>query len=143
MEMTDEIGKLHQIASACQRSRTEKANGTRINHNEMISMMSGAITAPVARTTPKSTIDVPKKRNDQMTMRLRCTDRSSAAPWAGKNRLRACWLNTTTVVIKEPPIKKLNSTPVVATLPTRSHLPAPTFCAAIEEAAAPMASAGI
>src|SRR6202163_4481063 len=143
MELTEEIGKLHQIASACQRSRIEKANGTRINHREMTNMMSGAMTAPVARTTPKSTIDVPKKRNDQMTMRLRCADTVKAAPSVGKNRLKACLLSKKTIVIKEPPIKRLNSTPVVATLPTRSHFPAPTFCAAIEDAAAPMASTGI
>ena len=47
------------------------------------------------------------------------------------------------MMIKAPPIKKLNITPVPATLPTRSHFSAPTFCAAIEEAAAPMAIAGI
>src|ERR1700730_11224214 len=92
METTDEIGKLHQIASACQRSRIEKANGTRINHSAMTSMMSGGITAPVARTTPNNTIDVPKNRKDQMTMALRCTDTANAAPSAGKNRPKACLL---------------------------------------------------
>src|SRR6185437_1168469 len=143
MEITDEIGKLHQIASACQRDRPEKANGTRINHREMTNMMSGGITAPVARTTPNSTMDVPKKRNDQTTMALRCADTANAAPLAGKNRLRALLLNTWTIVTRAPTIKKLNNTPVPATLPTRSHFSAPTFCAAIEEAAAPMASAGI
>src|SRR5271154_1519284 len=137
MENIDASGKLHQMASACQRSSTEKANGTRMNHKEMTSMTSGGMTAPVARTTPKSTIDVPKKRNDQMTMAFRCADTSSAAPSGGRNRLKACLFNTKTRVIREPPIKKLNSTPVAATLPTLSHFPAPTFCAAMDDAAAP------
>src|ERR1700674_5164173 len=141
MEITEEIGKLHQMASACQRFKTEKANGTRINHREMASITNGAITAPVARTTPKRTIDVPKKRNDQMTMEFRCADTVRAAPPVGKNTLSASLLNKTTIVINEPTIKKLNNTPVVATLLTRSHLPAPTFCAAIDDAAAPIASA--
>ncbi len=56
-------------------------------------MMSGGITAPVARTTPNSTIEVPKNRKDQMTMALRCADTASAAPVAGRNRLSACRLS--------------------------------------------------
>src|SRR5664279_1584151 len=143
MEITDEMGKLHQIASACQRSRIEKAKGTRISHREMASMMSGGITAPVARTTPYSTIEVPKNRNDQMTIPLRCADSLSAALPAGRNRLKACVFKRNTATINDPPIIKLNNTPVAATLPTRSHLAAPTFWAAIDDAAAPMAIAGI
>src|SRR5277367_2991222 len=115
MENTEETGKLHQMASACQRSRIEKAKGTRISHRETANMMSGGTTAPVARTTPYSTIEVPKNRNDQMTMELRCTDTASAAPSAGKNRLRTCRLNTESMMINVPPNRKLNSTPVTAT----------------------------
>jgi hypothetical protein len=90
-------------------------------------MMRGGTTAPVARTTPYSTIEVPKNRNDQMTMELRCADTARAAPSAGKNRLRTGLLNSDSRVINVPPNRKLNSTPVAATLPTRSHLSAPTF----------------
>jgi hypothetical protein len=42
-----------------------------------------------------------------------------------------------------PPLARLKITPVKATRLTRSQRPAPTFCAAMEDTAAPMASAGI
>ena len=56
-------------------------------------MMSGGITAPVARTTPNSTIEVPKNTKDQRTMPLRCAAMSSAAPLAGRNNPSACLLS--------------------------------------------------
>ena len=70
-EVHDAKGKLHQIASACQRPSIPEANGTRMHHNEMMRMNSGGITAPVARTTPNSTIDMPNSANDQTITALR------------------------------------------------------------------------
>ena len=45
--------------------------------------------------------------------------------------------------IKAPVMRKLNSTPCRAVALTRSQRPAPTFCAAIADAAMPTANAGI
>ena len=42
-------------------------------------------TAPVARTTPKSTIETPKNTNDQVTTWFRCDARRSASEPAGRN----------------------------------------------------------
>ena len=41
MEVNEASGKLHQMASACHRSNIQYANGTRIHHSEINSMMSG------------------------------------------------------------------------------------------------------
>ncbi len=57
-----------------------------------VRMRSGAITAPVARTTPNSTIDTPKKTNDQVTSRLMCDPMFSASDPGGRNRPSACLL---------------------------------------------------
>src|ERR1700735_509091 len=89
-DITDALGKLLQIASACQRFRLPDAKGTRISHREMISMMRGGITAPVARTTPNSTIDVPKNKNDHSTMPLMCDAMWSAGALGGRNNPSAC-----------------------------------------------------
>ena len=48
-----------------------------------------------------------------------------------------------TVAIMLPVSKILPSMPAVAVALTRFHRPAPTFCAAMDEQAAPMAMAGI
>ena len=48
-------------------------------------MTNGAITAPVARTTPNSATEIPKKMNEPVTMRFRWVAMRSAADPAGRN----------------------------------------------------------
>src|ERR1700689_1155602 len=61
IDVMDETGNAHQIASSCQRSTSRYANGSRTSQSETTSINSGAITVPVARRTPNSTMETQKK----------------------------------------------------------------------------------
>ena len=50
----------------------------------MLRMTSGAITAPAARTTPKSATETPKKMNEPVAMRFRCPAIASAPDPSGR-----------------------------------------------------------
>ena len=106
-------------------------------------MISGGTTAPVDRTTPDSTKVMPKKMNEPMAMRFRWRAASSAALPSGRNQPRVCRSASSTRATSTPVIPRLHSTPARAVPLTRSHRPAPTFCAAMVAQAAPIAMAGI
>ena len=80
---------------------------------ETIRMISGGIAAPAARTIAKKTMVIPNKMKDQDATVLIWMAISMAAPSPVRNR------------------------------PLRSHFPAPTFWAAMDETAAPTANASI
>lgn len=104
---------------------------------------SGAITAPVARTTPNSTVEIPRKANDHVTMRLMWLAIRSACEPAGTNKPNACVSRISIMSTIEQVYRMLYTTPMRAIEFTRSHLHAPTFCAAMEETAMLTANAGI
>ena len=106
-------------------------------------MISGGTTAPVARTTPDSTNVTPKNRNELTTIGFRWMASASAGLPSGRNSESVCRSNTISGTISAPVMRKLNSTPDFAVWCTRSQRSAPTFCAAIDEQAAPIAIAGI
>ncbi|MCY1453072.1 hypothetical protein D9M71_700390 [compost metagenome] len=103
----------------------------------------GGTTAPVERTTPDTTNVTPKNRKDHTEMWLRWRPISSAGLSPGRNSASVLRSSRMIGAINAPVSRKLNSTPVRAVACTRSQRPAPTFCAAIDEHAAPMAIAGI
>ena len=123
--------------------RRQRATGTRMPHMAIARMSTGAITAPVERTTPASTKVTPKKRKEPMAMWLRWRATSSEGLPPGRNQ-PSTWRSSSTMrTIRLPVIKRLPSMPALAVALTRLQSPAPTFCAAMDEQAAPMAMAGI
>ena len=85
----------------------------------------------------------PKNRNDHTAMWLRWRAMSSAALASGRNQDRVVRSSRISGAIRAPVSRKLKPMPCLLVEATRSHRPAPTFCAAIEEQAAPIAIAGI
>ena len=119
------------------------ANGKRTTSNAIVRMISGATTAPVARTTPKSVSEMPKKMKDGVTIRFMWLAISSAAEAGGRNRPNIQVLSASIASTIEPVSSTLYSTPTRAMAVTRGHLPAPTFCAVMADTAMPTAKAGI
>ena len=83
------------------------ATEKRVTSTVSVKIRSGTTTAPVARTTPKSTVETPKKTNVTATMRLACTASGNAGEPAGKKSASAARPKISTKRMSDPVNRKL------------------------------------
>ena len=106
-------------------------------------MISGAHTAPLARTVANSTIITPNNRKFQLASKWMCRAIGSAGLSGPMNRLSTVRTASVRTTINPPVISRDWTIPMRVIWPTRSHLAAPMFCETIALTAAPSAIAGI
>jgi hypothetical protein len=106
-------------------------------------MISGAITAPFARTTPKNTIVMPNRMKFQVAISWMWRAIGSAGLCPPRNSASAGRSTNSSSTTRPPVRARLSRRPARVICATRSHRPAPIFCAAMALTAAPIAIAGI
>ena len=141
--MAEPIGKLHHRMSAPSRGSSVQAMAMRATNTPNARIRSGATTAPFARTVEKRTSVAPNRMKLQLAMNWIWRAIGTAGLSGPTNSTIAGRSNRRSSATTSPVMPTLPTRPARVIRPTRSHLPAPIFCAAIAETAAPSASAGI